>query len=309
VRDYALGVARVLRRAVAFDGFCLLTIDPATHLPTSEIVQDGLPPSASPRMAEIEMREPDVNKFAALRGRGAATLSGATAGELDRSTRHRELKRPHGFGDELRAPLASWGALTLLRLDTREPFAPADAAAVDALCTVIAEGLRRATLLPARPPARDAPPGMLLLGADGALVQADAAAGHWLDVLDARAKLPTAVLTVAAGGTARVRAPSGEWVLVRGFGVGEQTAVLLEPARAPELAPLIAEAYDLTERERAVTELVAQGLPTGEIASTLFLSPWTVQDHLKSIFEKVGVRTRGELIARVFFADEAPRLS
>jgi hypothetical protein len=34
-----------------------------------------------------------------------------------------------------------------------------------------------------------------------------------------------------------------------------------------------------------------------------------VQDHLKAIFEKVGVTTRGALVARLFFAQRAPRLS
>ena len=69
-----------------------------------------------------------------------------------------------------------------------------------------------------------------------------------------------------------------------------------------ELAPILADAYRLTEREREVTRLVARGLPTDAIAARLYLSPWTVQDHLKAIFEKVGVTTRGELVARVLSA-------
>ena len=81
-----------------------------------------------------------------------------------------------------------------------------------------------------------------------------------------------------------------------------------EPIRPNELAPLIADAYELTDRERAVTQLVARGLPTDAIARRLFISPWTVQDHLKSVFEKVGVGTRGELVSRPFIEHYAPRL-
>ena len=39
---------------------------------------------------------------------------------------------------------------------------------------------------------------------------------------------------------------------------------------------------------------------TGEIAAELFLSPHTVRDHVKTVFEKVGVSSRGELVARLF---------
>ena len=83
---------------------------------------------------------------------------------------------------------------------------------------------------------------------------------------------------------------------------------MIEPARPHELAPLIADAYRLTQREREVTQLVARGLPTDAIAARMHLSSWTVQDHLKAIFEKVGVATRGELVAHVFFQQRAPQL-
>ena len=70
----------------------------------------------------------------------------------------------------------------------------------------------------------------------------------------------------------------------------------------------VADAYGLTPREREVTRLVAEGLSTDAIAARLYLSPWTVQDHLKAIFAKIGVSTRGELVARVYFQRRTPRL-
>jgi DNA-binding CsgD family transcriptional regulator len=87
------------------------------------------------------------------------------------------------------------------------------------------------------------------------------------------------------------------------------SAVIVEPAPGQEIAPLMADAYGLSERERAVTRLVARGLSTDAIAGRLHISSWTVQDHLKAIFEKVGVGSRGELIARLFFEHDAPRLT
>jgi DNA-binding CsgD family transcriptional regulator len=339
VRDFSLGAARILARAVPFDGVCVLTMDPATLLPTGDVIENGLPPAATARLAEIEISGADVNTFDALArsGRHAASLSQATNGDLDRSVRHRELRKPNGFGDELRAALvddsATWGGLTLLRAADRGHFTPADATLVASASRHLAEGLRRAILLTALSREHhdhDESAGLALLAPDNSITLADAAAEMWLAELDDSSPgkaLPPVVMAVASrarsiadgraatGAVARARVctGSGLWLLVRGSTLGDeadaQTAVMLEPARPHELAPLIADAYGLTERERAVTQLVAQGLPTSAIAGRVHISPWTVQDHLKSIFEKVGVGTRGELIARVFFEHYAPRLS
>jgi DNA-binding CsgD family transcriptional regulator len=67
-------------------------------------------------------------------------------------------------------------------------------------------------------------------------------------------------------------------------------------------------AYGLTEREPDVTRLVLRGDSTAEIAERLFISPHTVQQHLKSVFEKTGVSSWRDLVGKVFFSHYEPRV-
>lgn len=57
-------------------------------------------------------------------------------------------------------------------------------------------------------------------------------------------------------------------------------------------------ADDFTPQEAQIAELVAQGLTNREVAAQLFLSPKTIEYHLRSIFRKAGVRSRVELARR-----------
>lgn len=49
-----------------------------------------------------------------------------------------------------------------------------------------------------------------------------------------------------------------------------------------------------------IVTLLARGLPTKEIAAELTLSSHTIRDHIKTIFGKTNVNSRGELVARIF---------
>ena len=78
--------------------------------------------------------------------RPAAALSDATHGDLNRSLRHRELRAPNRFGDELRAVLADdgaiWGGLTLLRGDDQPDFTQAETDTLASLARVLTDGVR-----------------------------------------------------------------------------------------------------------------------------------------------------------------------
>ena len=104
---------------------------------------------------------------------------------------------------------------------------------------------------------------------------------------------------------ARVQTRSGQWLIAHasrlsgGVAVRE-TAVILEPGRPADIAPLLLQAYGLTRREAEVAQLVLRGLSTTAIAATLAISDLTVQQHLKLVFHKVGVGSRRELVAQIF---------
>jgi DNA-binding CsgD family transcriptional regulator len=139
-------------------------------------------------------------------------------------------------------------------------------------------------------------------------------------------RLPSSVLAVAGRAlrtaehpgqpgevaVSRVLSRSGTWVVLHGAalvsGAARRVAVIVEPAHPARIAPLLMSAYGLTEREQDVTRLVLQGNSTAEIAQRLVVSAHTVQQHLKNIFGKTGVRSRRDLVGKVFFAHYEPRV-
>jgi len=96
---------------------------------------------------------------------------------------------------------------------------------------------------------------------------------------------------------------------LRAAGTEAQIAVICEEARPSEIAPLIVDAYGLTKRECEITGLVLRGLSTAEVSEELHITANTVRDHFKSIFDKVGVRSRRELVGQVFAQQYQPRMA
>ena len=70
----------------------------------------------------------------------------------------------------------------------------------------------------------------------------------------------------------------------------------------------MAAAYGLTRRECQVLLLSLRGASRDEMATALFISPHTVQDHLKNIFAKAGVNSRRALVSRLVNTECLPRV-
>jgi DNA-binding CsgD family transcriptional regulator len=331
-----------LQRAVASCAACVATVDPVTRLATGAFKFGELAgrDDTDATWGRLEYGHVEATSFTELARTGvpAVGMHAATGGDVRRSRRVRELVQAGlGCTDELRVIASDgrrvWGGVAMFRDDRAAPYGAADVEFVASLAGLLARGLRVGLLarLAAAPPARATAgrPVVLVFDADGRLRQASVGAEARLAeiVPGAGTAPPPAVIGAlvaaawryAAGATdalpaSRLRLRSGEWVVLHAApltatdGSPASVVLTLEEARPPEIVPLVVAAFDLTPRERDVTQLVLQGSDTREIAATLRVSPYTVQDHLKAIFDKTGVSTRRELVARTFYDQYAPRI-
>ncbi|WP_432971613.1 LuxR C-terminal-related transcriptional regulator [Dactylosporangium sp. CA-233914] len=325
------GLDTLLRSAVHYDFAAISTIDPATMLWTSCYVS-GIDPAGSRDrervLFDLEFRGEDVNGYTELATRAVpvASLHQATGGDLSRAARWQTLLSQLRVTDELRAVLRSeqrcWATLTLYRAGEAPRFTAHDVALVADASSTMAEIFRLALLRAALrvPVGLEHPPGMLLVEPDGTVGGVSAAAERWLSMLDDRGRVPAVVQSVAAAvragnpmARAAVPSRSGHYVVLHGSplsGAGitdPAVSVIIEGARPIVVSDVIASAHGLTVREREVTGLVALGRSTRQIAGELGISPFTVADHLKSVFAKVGVRSRSELVAAIYHRHYEPR--
>lgn len=315
---------------------CFYTLDPASLLVTSHY-HDGLPEIPHEWLA-LEYYEDDVNKLAdvARSARGVATLHEATGGDLALSARYRTSIQPLGGDQEALVGLrtqsgAAWGILALYREPGQHRFDGDELEFLRDVSGYLAEGACRGLLIgEAADPEGPEAPGLIVLRDDWEVDSVTPGAEHWLAELpdgdrDTR-QLPPAVLAVAGRALrtavaadspgeiafARVLSRSGRWIVLHGASLvsdgRRRVAVIVEPAHPARIAPLLMAAYGLTEREQEITRLVLQGDSTAQIAENLVVSPHTVQQHLKNIFDKTGVRSRRDLVGKVFFSHYEPRV-
>lgn len=310
-----------------FEAPCFFTLDPSSLLITSHF-QEGLPEIPAEWLGR-EYTESDYNSTPDVLASplGYGTLHEATGGHPELATKYHLEMQPFGCEQELLVALRTrsgetWGLLGLYRETGRADFAGAEIEFALAAAPYLAEGARFALRrgLAEDPDVPEAP-GLLLLTEELDLDSHTEAAERWLEDLGgAPDNLPAAVYAVAGRAVhraeepafARVRGTSGRWMVVHGAvltgDAGARVSVIVEPADPERLAPLLMQAYGLTKREQDVTRLAIRGASTTAVASELSIAEGTVQQHLKAIFEKTGVRSRRELVGRIFSAHYEPRV-
>jgi DNA-binding CsgD family transcriptional regulator len=336
--------AERLKDSLPFETYTVATLDPAsnliTHLSRGQSVEEDL------RALEVFLDrvylEEDLDRlfFALRQRRPIQLLSESTDGEFERSLRYRELLKPRGFGYEMDGAFidgSAWGVMAMMREAGDPDFRSGEVALMKRVAPHVGAGLKAAVLCSEasmKPAAEDAP-GVLTLDrylcvlsytptAERLLSELEELDPFWLESrgLPVPVRMAAnAVRRALAPGSdrdlnlipkVRARARSGRWLTLHGSliessdGRLSETVVVIEPAKPDEVAWLEAAAYGLSLREEEVVKLVVRGFSTKQISQALFISENTVQRHLSNVFEKVGVRSRRELVKRLFFENLLP---
>ncbi|WP_043626702.1 helix-turn-helix transcriptional regulator [Nonomuraea candida] len=329
-----------LRRHVPFDAAVWTATDPETGLVTAPMLVENLGSGEGcAAYWESELLEENVLPFRDL-ARAAVPVAGlrAATGDLPaRSARYRRLLGGQGVDDELRAVLRigdrPWATVSLFRMGAGPAFGTREIALLADLSAPLADRLRRFARPSGSPAGPGAgAPGLLLFDEHGTATSINEEARRYLALLPDGPSTPTALglrlpiwlvgttlqaRAVARGhdrGSARIRIRTRDlrWLTCHASclsGPGGRpgpTALVIEPAPPADLAVIVAQAYGLTPREFEVARFVARGLSTAEIATALFISPHTVRGHLKAVFGKAGISSRGELVAHLFAEPNRP---
>ena len=270
-----------------------------------------------------EYVDEDVNKSldVARNPSGVQTLDEVTNGDPWLSPICRDYMHDHDLAQEMLVALRTpggqvWGTIWLNRPKALAAFDESDRDLVRLAAPLLAEGLRRGLLADAD---CDVPspgaPGLVVVDTLGGAVGLSANAGAWLSLLPGATlgELPLPVLSAAFAALGRrddpvvlrVRLVNGRWATLHGvrneLGLAKTVSVIIGSPDIEPLPPVMAAIYGLSAREQQVAELVLRGHATQRIARRLCVSPYTVQEHLRHIFAKVGVASRGELVASLFF--------
>lgn len=319
-----MAVLSEIRAAVPFDGYAWLLTDPETCVGSAPLAEG---PSLADLPVLIRLKYlTATNRWTSLESDASATLVSATGGDPSKSQFWEGLLERYSIDDVasvvFRDQHGCWGFLDLWRRGGG--FSTEECTLLNDLAPIVTRALRQSLVSTFGNDVshRDlhGGPVVLLVSNDLQLLtqtpQTDAYLRALLPTDADRAPVPAGAYNVAAqllaqeNGVdahppwARVHLREGLWVTLRaarmeGSAPGRASiAVSIEATRPAERTALYARVVGLTEREAELLHHLVGGSDTRELAQHLFVSQYTVQDHLKSIFAKTGANSRRVLIAR-----------
>lgn len=329
-------VAARAQRELGYDGYVFGTNDPDTGL-VSHMVADGVPA----RMARDYVE--NFYPYEWARVDGEMVRSGRPVfSPIQLSTSLLDHVRNHGFAHDAHVVVATRGRIIgkwcMFHSRNGDELHAATLRVLSRLAPHLARGLRNAALLEhakSAGTADSAPdvPGILTLDERNRPVLTTAALACQLrDLSDVgvtpRDGIPMPVRMLVAELRARTgsvnppgelvirtRGHSGRWYAVSAViaepdsSGSSHTVVIVKPLVRREVAPMLIGLYGLTPRESEIIAAIARGDSTRTIAASLGVSPHTVTEHVGRACEKIGVRGRKALVARLFFDGYYPALT
>lgn len=338
-----------LKDKVVFEAHCASTVDPASGLITHTRAEGMGGKEEAVLFFDRLYIEHELERLKRMNQeqRLVELLSEATGGYLERSLYYREMLVPLGYSYLVRVVFVDggtlWGSMHMTREKGQPDFYPREATFLKRIASHLGAALKGAVLrsqalqATASPDSADVP-GVLNIDHHGQVVWHTPMAERWLEDLGELEPgwregigLPVAVRMVMSAlkraldpetdadsntiPRIRLRARSGRWLTLYGSLTEatsdrpSQIVVVIEPSKPEEMVWLNVTAYGLTPREEEILKLVVRGLSTRQISLSLYISEYTIQNHLRAIFEKAGVRSRRELVKKLFFECLYPSLS
>jgi DNA-binding CsgD family transcriptional regulator len=327
-RPLRIALIEDLRSRVPFRAHVWALIDPETEVATAPLAT--VPDPLMAQLPGVVRRRylTTVNRWDRMDA-PVASLYQTTGGDPARSLLYREVLGPAGIGDiasiVFRDRFGIWAFLDLWRFDADAPFSDRELAILAQDVETITDALRRCQARSFDEPSPTAPrpgPAVLFLSPElevrGQTPETDGYLRALLPPEVDRQPVPAGAYNVAAAllayeagihhhpPVARVRLVAGLWLTFRAARVDSDrpaaerdVAVTIEVSSPAERRMLYARSHGLTARETEVLERLALGADTRTLAQALYLSEHTVQDHLKSIFEKTNTRNRRTLLSRI----------
>lgn len=325
IRQFQKEFLNILKKVISFDASCFTAIDPCTFLSTGAYTDRRIEQLHS-QLFMNEFLEDDYNKFKDLAQNpphvGAMCI--ITNDNPIKSTRYRNILKPAGFIDEVRVVCMSkgkcFGHLSLFRDKTKVPFQHDECKYLSKVGLLAGDTLRTSFIIRSEEQVKVLGRGMIVLNENLRLNYWDETGYIWLSNFRKYEQLneddiPRPIRAVCSKvkadetnkeATVCISLTCGEFLVIRASRLEGYSSchtgyrVLFESARPEEVFPLLAESYCLSQREKEVIVGIVRGMSTKEVAKELCISTYTVQDHFKSIFEKVGVCSRNELIWELF---------